>query len=64
MGQEVVSGLGPPLLEGEFGDLGVGKFGREVVQAPQPRHVGDGLDVEDEYRRGIADSGRKTPVDR
>ena len=58
--QEIIAGLGAALLEGEFGDLVVGKLARQVVQAAQAGDIGNRLDIEDQDRFHAG----KTPVDR
>ena len=58
--QEVAAVFRALLLEGEFGDLGVGERRRQIMQQPQPRDVGNRLDVESQER----DHAGNTPVDR
>ena len=43
--------LGAPLLEGELRHFEVGQCGFQLMQAPNPRDVGDRLDIEDQRGR-------------
>ena len=60
--EKIAAVLCPPLLEGHFRDFAVGQSRIKIVQTPQPRHVGNGFDVEDEDR--FHDHAGNTPVDR
>ena len=48
---EIGAALGAPLLEGELRHFEVGQCGFQLMQAPNPRNVGDRLDIEDQRGR-------------
>ena len=58
--QEIIARFGAPLLEGKFSHFIIGQPRRQVVEAAQAGDIGNGLDVENQYRFHAGN----TPVDR